>query len=464
MSIQLNKDQQIAFDRIESDHKNFFICGKPGVGKSVLINYLTDNGRKTYTLSAPTGLAALNIGGRTIHSIFRLPTSGGVIAPDFNNFPNDSRVINNIRYNVTNLIIDEVSMVRADMFDYMDRLMRHAKGKDLPFGGAQVIVIGDLFQLPPVVVGKIEDNKLKEYGYDTPFIFSSKVFQNNFEIITLNEVMRQKGDPDFIDLLHSARTGEVMPKQMKVLNKNVGLPNDIRIKLASRNADAEAINLKELAKLPGDDVVFEATKFGEWPAYPAEEYLKVKVGAQIMVKKNGADKDPRTGKASESKVVNGTLGKVVEIKGLPTKELNCQEECEGYPNSDCQCSHAFNAPKQIVIELDNGDLVPIFIQHWERKIKEKIGDKWEERVVASYEQMPIALAWAISIHKSQGQSFDKVHIDASRIFAPGQLYVALSRCRTLAGISLESAVTTSKFFANRDVIQFFDELENKYAE
>lgn len=451
MSIQLNKDQQIAFDRIESDHKNFFICGKPGVGKSVLINYLTDNGRKTYTLSAPTGLAALNIGGRTIHSIFRLPTSGGVIAPDFNNFPNDSRVINNIRYNVTNLVIDEVSMVRADMFDYMDRLMRYAKGKDLPFGGAQVIVIGDLFQLPPVVVGKIEDNKLKEYGYDTPFIFSSKVFQSNFEIITLNEVMRQKGDPDFIDLLHSARTGEVMPKQMKVLNKNVGLPNDIRIKLASRNADAEAINLKELAKLPGDDVVFEATKFGEWPAYPAEEYLKVKVGAQIMVKKNGADKDPRTGKASESKVVNGTLGKVVEIK-QPT------------PPIDLDGLERAVTPTQIIIELDNSDLVPIFIQHWERKIKEQIGDKWEERVVASYEQMPIALAWAISIHKSQGQSFDKVHIDASRIFAPGQLYVALSRCRTLAGISLESAVTTSKFFANRDVIQFFDELENKYAE
>lgn len=471
LTIKLNKDQQAAFNAIENTSGNYCIIGKPGVGKSVLIHYLTANGNKTYTLSAPTGLAALNILGRTIHSIFRLPTSEGIIPPDFNKFPNDDRVINNIRYNVKHLIIDEVSMVRADYFDYMDRLMQHAKGNSHPFGGVQVIAIGDFYQLPPVVK-YAEDKELKKVGYSSPFIFSSHVFQKNFEILSLSKVERQKGDPEFIELLNYARTASVHPKHMKLLNANVGLPNDTRIKLASRNDEAELINRRELNKIESEEFVFEAVKFGEWPQYPAEELLALKVGAQVMVKMNGADRPPGM-KEYDPICVNGTLGIITSVDYIQPisrggKCLKCIDgiiagktclACNGEGGFDQEDVPQFN--QSVTIQMDDGQKAKIYCKRWERKIKEKINDKWEERVIASYEQMPLALAWAISIHKSQGQSFDKVHIDASKIFAPGQLYVALSRCRTSAGISLEVPLTTSKFIVNRDVMNFFEEFENE---
>lgn len=467
-TIKLNKDQQAAFNAIENTSGNYCIIGKPGVGKSVLIHYLQANGNKTYTLSAPTGLAALNILGRTIHSIFRLPTSEGIIPPDFNKFPNDDRVINNIRYNVKHLIIDEVSMVRADYFDYMDRLMQHAKGNNRPFGGVQVIAIGDFYQLPPVVK-YAEDKELKKVGYSSPFIFSSHVFQKNFEILSLSKVERQKGDPEFIELLNYARTASVHPKHMKLLNANVGLPNDTRIKLASRNDEAELINRRELNKIQNEEFVFEAVKFGEWPQYPAEELLTLKVGAQVMVKMNGADRPPGM-KEYDPICVNGTLGiiKAIDYEFTDGKCPDCEngDGCKrcggiGYIEIQEDDERITNFVQSVTIKMDDGQTAKIYCKRWERKIKEKVNDKWEERVIASYEQIPLALAWAISIHKSQGQSFDKVHIDASKIFAPGQLYVALSRCRTSAGISLEVPLTTSKFMVNRDVMNFFEEFENE---
>lgn len=452
--IKLNKDQKLCFELIESTSKNYLIQGKPGVGKSVLIKFLTELGIKRYTLTAPTGLAALNIEGRTIHSIFRLPISDGIIAPDFNNFPKDDRVINNIKYNIKHLIIDEVSMVRADVFDYIDRLMQFSKGNNLPFGGAQVIVIGDFYQLPPVVKRE-EVPQLRIYGYSSPFIFSSAAFQKGFEILSLNEVMRQKGDPSFIDILHSARTGSIHPKQIQKLNLQVKKPKDLRIKLTSTNMEAEEVNKRELSKIDSPQIFFQASKFGEWPAYPAEEVLALKVGSQVMVKKNNADIPVGTRGDRISTIVNGTLGKIIDIEDkLDPSKLESLD-------SDEAANIRGNFKPRVLIELDNGNSVYIYIQYWERKKKELVSNEWQEIVVASYSQMPLALAWAMSIHKSQGQSFDKVHIDAARIFAPGQLYVAVSRCRKLRGISFESNLTTAKFFANRDVVQFFEELENE---
>lgn len=448
MEFQLTKDQQKCFNAIEGSDANVLVHGKPGVGKSVLIRALVDEeggSRKTYALAAPTGLAALNIGGRTLHSIFRLPVSEGIIDPSFNKFPNDDRVIWAIR-NIKALIIDEVSMVRADSFDYIDRLMRYAKGNSLPFGGVQLIAIGDFYQLPPVVT-RDEVPQLRNAGFSSPFIFSSKVFQGNFNTLILDEVLRQKGDLTFIKLLNSARTGEVTAAQMATLNKHVGLPDDIRIKLAGTNKQAEFINDSELAKINSPAIQFEAQKFGEWPADPVSQLLTLKVGAQVMVKMNGADRPNGVRGEFKSRVVNGTLGKVVEIIDKPAKHIRGLEEAE------------VDAIQKVVIQTDSGELIPIYRKRWERKIKEPNGNDWEERVIASYEQIPLALAWAISIHKSQGQSFDKVHIDAEKIFAPGQLYVALSRCRSLAGLSLQSKVTTNKFWANRDVIRFFNEVE-----
>ncbi len=440
MEFKLKKEQQKAFEAVESSNDNFLIQGKPGVGKSVLIRALMELGNKTYVLAAPTGLAALNIGGRTLHSLFRLPVSGGIIEHDFNNFTMDDKVINMIRYNIKHLIIDEVSMVRSDMFDFIDRLMRFAKGYDKPFGGAQLIIVGDFYQLPPVVVG-YEAKQLKDAGFESPFVFSSRVFNGNFKVIELQEVHRQKGDPKFLEILDSARTGEVTPKQAAVLNKQVSTSiSDLRIRLSGTNKQAEEINGGFLRGIAGEAQTFRAVKFGEWPALPAEEVLNLKIGAQIMVKQNAADRPPNFEGKFESTIVNGTLGKVVEIEVKET------------PKDD----NGATKPPHVKIEIDGGEIVTIYSQRWERKIKERVGDKWEERVVSSFEQIPLALAWAISIHKSQGQSFEKVHIDASKIFAPGQLYVALSRCRSLKGLSLASPINTRKFWANSDVLEFFE--------
>lgn len=443
-SVTLTKNQQYCFNRVEEvlpTMQNFFIGGKPGVGKSVLINYLNTHGKKDYDLAAPTGLAALNINGRTLHSIFKIPVSQGIIDPSFNNFPNDDfvkRRIQGIRY----LIIDEVSMLRADTFDYLDRCMRFFKDKTQPFGGAQIILIGDFYQLPPVCTRDAYHDDIKDLqraGYSSPFIFSARAFKG-FEVLILDEVLRQKGDPDFIDLLSSARNGSVHPNMLKKLNERVGLPEDIRIKLCATNAQAEAVNQGELKKLDTESHTFDATMHGDMGIgnhYPAEKELRLKVGAQVMVKKNGADRRPGMRDPEfVSRVVNGTLGKVAEIHTGGT------------------------GPQMVTLELPDGEFVDIYRQRWERKKKVKNEDgKWEEEVIASYEQMPLTLAWAISMHKSQGQSFDRVHVDLSKVFAPGQAYVALSRCRSMAGLSLEVPATSGKFWTDRNVMEFFEGLD-----
>lgn len=450
MEFPLTKNQNHIFTTVETTNDNILVLGEPGVGKSVLIRALTSEGEKDYTLAAPTGLAALNINGRTLHSIFKLPTSEGIIYPNYNVFLESGPAFNMIKYRVKHLIIDEISMVRADTFDYIDRLMRFIKRDNRPFGGVQIIAIGDFYQLPPVVAGREEAKQMREAGYDTPFIFSSKVFKDNFKLLTLNEVLRQKGDQDFIDILAAARTGSLHPKHAKILNTRVCKPDDIRIKLTCTNKEADVVNYEELKRLPGNAILFQAMKFGEWPALPAEQELRLKVGAQIMVKMNGADKKPTkdaSGGMQDSKVVNGSIGVVVSIHDKPN------EDNEGYETSNPE-----TFVPHVMIRLEKGDVVPIYIKRWERKIKEQIGDEWDERVVASYEQIPLALAWAISIHKSQGQSFDKAHIDLKRVFAPGQAYVALSRVRSMAGISFEQGVTTSMFESNRDVDEFFESM------
>lgn len=438
MEFPLTKQQQKAFDAVEGSMDNFLIQGKPGVGKSVLIRALMSEGNKSYVLAAPTGLAALNIGGRTLHSLFRLPVSDGIIAPDYNNFTMDDRTVNHIKYNIKHLIIDEVSMVRADTFDFIDRLMRNIKGYNKPFGGAQLVIVGDFFQLPPVVRG-MEKTQLKDAGFESEFVFDSKVFKEGFRVIELTEVLRQKGDTKFLDILDAARTGDVTAKQAGLLNKQVGEPDDLRIRLAGTNKQADELNMARLRTLPPPERKYVATKYGEWPALPAEELLTLKIGAQVMVKQNAADRPPNFQGKFESTIVNGTLGKVVEM-----------------PDDAQEDELSGKTGPRVVIELENGDRVTIYLQRWERKIKEKVGDRWEERVVASFEQIPLALAWAISMHKSQGQSFEKVHIDATKIFAPGQLYVALSRCRSLKGLSLAAPINTRKFFANSAVLAFFE--------
>ncbi len=443
---KLTKNQRLCFNRIDQTNNNIAVLGKPGVGKSVLIQALIDESGKHFHLAAPTGLAALNINGRTLHSIFRPPMSEGIIPPDYDRYMNEfDRQFNNIKYNMHALIIDEISMVRADLFDFIDRQLRHIKDKDVPFGGVQMVIIGDFYQLPPVVRAD-EKKKLKLAGYESEFVFDSNAFKNGaFDILVLDEVLRQKGDDTFINLLSKARDGVgLLPKDLKPLNENVGHPGDIRTNLCTTNAKADAVNNSKLTAIDGDEILFTASKFGEWPTFPTEEILKLKIGAQVMVKQNKADVPPN-GKKEDyelSKVVNGTLGIVTDI---------VSEEPEG---------HSGKFFPYVEIETNSGDRCKIYRRSWERSIKSKNENgKWEEKVIASFEQMPLMLAWAISMHKSQGMTLERVHIDFGGIFAPGQAYVALSRCKSISGVSLQVPAQTRHFYANEAVSDFYEKLE-----
>jgi ATP-dependent DNA helicase PIF1 len=446
MIYPLTNSQQKVFDLVENTSYNYLIVGKPGVGKSVLINALVELGKKVYTLAAPTGLAALNINGRTLHSIFRIPTSG-VIPPDYDNYTNDEKTVNYIRFSVKTLIIDEVSMVSADTLDYIDRVLRAIKGVPAPFGGIQVIMVGDFFQLPPVTDPKAKHD-LALYHYNSEFVFDAHCFAGNFKILQLDEVLRQKGDTAFIELLNAARVGKVGATQIKALNARVLPLQPLIIVLTGTNKQADEINYGKLRSIQGEATTFTGLKWGEWKALPAEESLNLKVGAQVMIKVNKADRPPRLAGPFESDVVNGTIGVVTKIVDQPEDE------------------EAVEFDKYVEVELKDGKRVNIYERRWERKIKSRNSDtgKWEEKLVATYEQMPLALSWAISIHKSQGQTFELAHIDPSRIFAAGQLYVALSRCKTMAGITLESAINSRMFFANMDVLMFFQQLEEQTYE
>lgn len=442
MDFQLTKKQQEFFDLIDGTDDNYFLNGKPGVGKSVLTRALDELGGKPWTICAPTGLAALNAGGLTLHRKFRLPVSEGILDPTYNAYVGmEQRTVNELRYNVRRLLIDEISMVRADTLDYIDRLLQYVKKNPAPFGGIQVVVVGDFYQLPPIVKA-LEKKQLKEHGYDSGFAFSARVW-STFKTLTLDEVLRQKGDRKFIDLLHSARTGNVTPKQMVLLNDRVKpRPDDLRVRLCATNAQADAINQSELNKIQGEAIEFEANTFGDWPAFPCEPILKLKVGAQVMVRLNAADRPPDHEGTFESVVVNGTLGVVTRIvkKGEPIDGDDEEKQDQNF----------------VEIETKTGDRHTIYWKSWQRKIKEKNGDDWDEKIVASFEQIPLSLSWAISMHKSQGQTFEAVHIDASKIFAPGQFYVALSRCKTLDGVTLESRVNMQRIYADPKVVEYFE--------
>jgi ATP-dependent DNA helicase PIF1 len=425
--MQLTHEQQSIYDLIESTDSNILIHGKPGVGKTVITRALKETGQKHYTIGAPTGLAALNAGGKTLHSLFGIQPSDGAFAPDFNIFTKNDHVLRHVYHQVKHLIIDEISMVRADMLDYIDRVLRNIKGVDEPFGGIQVICVGDFFQLPPVT--KTQDLKqLKEYGYRSEFAFDANAFEG-FKTINMEKVLRQ-ADPKFINFLHAARTGDTSPAQLKLINNQVAPCTDFRIQLTGTNQQAELINLKQLSMLKTQPVKFEAQKFGYWPQNPVEQSLTLKVGAQVIIKKNNSDRPSMYTKdiKASGKIVNGSIAKIME---LPTKER-----------------------EYFICELEDGTTHNIYTQRWELKEKKRVDGAWTEQVVASYEQAPFQLAWAISMHKSQGQSFDKVHIDSRKIFAAGQLYVAVSRARTLEGISLAVPITKANFWADENVMRF----------
>ena len=417
--LDMNDEFKAAFDLMENTKECVFVTGKAGTGKSTLLKYFKANTGKRIIVLAPTGVAAINVGGQTIHSFFRLPPK--VIRKDTIKRLRDRSLIENLDM----IIIDEVSMVRSDLMDGIDYALRLNRGRmKTPFGGVQMVFFGDLFQLSPVVEN--EARELLEERYPSPYFFSAGVFNDcHIRSVEMSNIYRQK-DASFMELLNRIRNKEYAGEDLRILNervrKDAALPGkDDTVILTTTNILADRINQDRLARLPGRAITYEARSSGKFeaPAYPCPASLKLKKGAQVILMKN----DPA------KQWVNGTLAKVVAL-----------------------------SEDSVVVDID-GRICDVPVVKWQ-KIEYSYNedeDKIEDEVVGVFEQYPIKLAWAITIHKSQGQTFDRVVIDlGSGAFTHGQLYVALSRCTSLEGISLKRPVMPGDIIFDKRIYDFKD--------
>ncbi|WP_421949068.1 helix-turn-helix domain-containing protein [Phaeodactylibacter xiamenensis] len=428
-----NPELELAREFVTHTNKCIFLTGKAGTGKTTFLKTLKAKPPKRLAVVAPTGVAAINAGGQTIHSLFQLPF--GPIVPgnkrDNRQFRRLSRKKARLLRALDLLIIDEISMVRADVLDGIDEVLRRYRTPHQPFGGVQLLMIGDLHQLPPVV--KDEEWGLLRSYYNTPFFFSSKALQLTEPVtIQLKHIYRQSDDT-FIHLLNKVRNNQIDEAVLETLNSRYQpldqLPDkDDYITLTTHNYSANTINAEQLSALPGEVHRFAAKISGDFPAhaYPADEALHLKVGAQVMFIKNDNSTDRR--------YYNGKIGKIISID----EEKGITVQCPG----------------------DDSDIT-VGREEWQNrkyKLNERVKEV-EENVVGTFTQYPLRLAWAITIHKSQGLTFERVILDAQAAFAHGQVYVALSRCKTFEGIVLRSRIRSSSVRTDTKVQQFSDEAE-----
>ena len=432
-----NPELDLAQNFVEKTDRNVFLTGKAGTGKTTFLHSIKEHSLKRMVVVAPTGVAAINAKGVTIHSFFQmafgpiLPEEAGVRKTEggFQRKFNKTKI--NIIRSLDLLVIDEISMVRADLLDGIDQVLRRYKDRTKVFGGVQVLMIGDLQQLSPVV----KDNEwqlLKPY-YTTPYFFSSKVFQQcNAINIELKHIYRQDNEK-FIGILNEIRNNKLTENSASDLNKRhlpdfVPAKNEGYITLTTHNNRANAMNALELEKLKSKSYYYSAEVDGKFPeySYPTHEKLELKVGAQVMFVKN--DSTP------EKRYFNGKIGEVIQLN----KEeiiVRCKDD-----DSD------------IITTPEIWENVSYSIHPETKEISEKIS--------GSFSQMPLRLAWAITIHKSQGLTFEKAIIDAQASFAHGQTYVALSRCRTLEGIVLKSPINANNIISDTRVTAFNTDVEN----
>lgn len=420
--IELSSDFNYVLDKIENTKESVFVTGRAGTGKSTLLQIFRNTTEKNVVVLAPTGVAALNVRGQTIHSFFGFPPK--LLDPSQIRKRKNRALFKKIEV----LIIDEISMVRADLLDNIDHAMRINRGSYEPFGGVQVIFFGDLFQLPPVVSSDIEAQVFTS-KYSTPFFFSAHVITQgfDFETIELQKVYRQESK-SFLKLLDSIRLNRLDYEDFEMLNARyttIQQEASNIITLTATNYKAQTINQKKLAEIEAEESVYHSKTTGEYGNnyLPADEILRLKVHAQVMFVRNDPDR----------KFVNGTLGIVEELTASLIKvRVN---DSEG----------------RRTIELTPAK--------WEL-IKYEIDEKDSEKIVAktigTFEQFPIKLAWAITIHKSQGKTFDTVIIDLGRgAFEHGQTYVALSRCRTLEGIFLKQPITQKDIIIDEKIVEYY---------
>ena len=446
MEYQTNPQLELAFDFLQYTNQNIFLTGKAGTGKTTFLRNLKNLSPKRMVIVAPTGVAAINAGGVTIHSFFQMSfgpqipqnpeqirpitvPGNGNMAARINRF---SREKINILRSLDLLVIDEISMVRADILDGIDEVLRKYKSRYKPFGGVQLLMIGDLQQLAPVL--KDDDwNILKPY-YETCFFFSSHALKRSkFTGIELKHIFRQS-DLQFIALLNKVRENQMDEATLVELNKRYipGFNPEEKegyITLTTHNFQAQQINDAKLCTLKAKSYKFKADVTGEFPeySYPTDPQLELKVGAQVMFVKN--DISP------EKRFYNGKIGKIVNISDNEI-EVQC-------PN-----------------DRETIDVVKVEWQNAKYTLNEKT-QEIAEQVIGTFTQFPLKLAWAITIHKSQGLTFEKAIIDARASFAHGQVYVALSRCKTLEGLVLSSSIASHSVKNDTTVIQFTDEVERR---
>ena len=425
MTQDINKERELAKDFILNTNRSIFLTGKAGTGKTTLLKEILDETDKNYIVAAPTGVAAINAGGMTLHSLFLLPLKSFLPIKygnqDLDRFCDNAQLVKHQKFNRAKLdlllelellVIDEISMVRADIFDAIDYSLRRVRKNQLPFGGVQLLVIGDLFQLAPVVRQEIQP-VLSQY-YKSPYFFDAHAWQAAYALTIELQIVYRQADPYFVSLLNKIRDGEKDEELLAAINKNYKDNPDFgdTITLTTHNRKADSINGNELDKLSSKEVVLDAKVEGRFPesAYPTLDKMILKEGAQVMFIRNH----------QEELYYNGLLGTITEIKETHIKVKPVDSDT-------------------IMVE-------PIAWKNVRYVVNDESG-KIEQEELGSFNQYPLRLAWAVTVHKSQGLTFDKVILDLEGTFASGQLYVALSRCRSLEGMVLSSKIS------ERNIIQ-----------
>lgn len=424
-NLELNDDFVKAFELMDKTTINLFVTGRAGTGKSTLLTYFREKTKKNVVVLAPTGVAAINVGGQTIHSFFGFK-------PDITLEKVRTKYRNKdkkgLYRNLDTIVIDEISMVRADLLDCVDEFMRlNGPESSMPFGGVQMIMIGDLYQLPPVVTR--EEKAIYAPDYQSLYFFDARVMADfEYSLIELNKIYRQS-DPEFIEILNAVRNKSINEGLLAKLNSRHQEDYEpeaetLEVYLTTTNAKAQSINEARLSLIKGESYFFSAKIEGEFEkkSFPASENLELKVGAQIMLTNNDR----------EGRWVNGTMGKVSEIV---VREIGPIVE----------------------VELASGDMVEVRSNTWEmyRFSLNQKNQRVEAETVGTYTQLPMILAWSVTIHKSQGKTFERVIIDMDRgAFAHGQTYVALSRATSLEGIVLKKPITRSHILLDSRVVKF----------